>query len=82
MAAEEAKTPDQWEAAEIIDGLRPLRNHSVPDPSICNAHTNALIWIVRRLDVAKPDPWLYLAKASPWTVLFILVGWLAWLFKK
>ena len=82
MAADEAKTPDQWEAADIIDGLREFRMRVLPDSAMCNAHTNALIWIVRRLDVAKPDPWAYLAKASPWTALFVLVGWLAWLFKK
>ena len=80
MAAIE-KTPDQWDAQDIIEGLKPLRGISAPQAELCHAHTNALIWIVRRLDLAKPDPWTILARVSPWTALFILIGWLAWLFK-
>ena len=76
------KTPDQWDAEDIITALKPMRSLSSPTTDMCHAHTNALIWIVRRLDLEKPDPWTMLAKVSPWTALFILIGWLAWLFQR
>jgi hypothetical protein len=81
MAAVE-KTPDQWDAEDIIEGLKPFRGISAPSTDMCHAHTNALIWIVRRLDLEKSDPWTFLARVSPWTALFVLIGWLAWLFTK
>jgi hypothetical protein len=46
------KTPDEWDAEDHIKNLKRFRDgEQRTGPDLCRAHTDVLIWIVRRLDL-------------------------------
>ena len=69
-----AKTPDQWDAEDHIANLKKFlyQMPATPDTNLCKAHTEVLIWIVRRLDLSPRTGFefaLALFKVSPAALL-------------
>ena len=53
MTDDMKKSPEQWEAVDMIDELKqgmPPAGHPAKT-DLCRAHTHALIWIIRRIDL-------------------------------
>jgi hypothetical protein len=55
MTDHENRSPEDWEASDIIDNLKatipiPGRPLHPVSPDLCRFHTSALIWIVRHMD--------------------------------
>ncbi len=64
------KTPDQWEAEDLIKKMQArVEGNHLDD--LCVIHSEALIWIIRRLDLTTTWPGLLLqiAKTSPAAIL-------------
>ena len=68
-------TPDEMDASDIIDNLKSCGTSlEEPDVNVCKAHTQALIFIIRRLDFAPHNVYelvLSLFRASPLALLAI-----------
>jgi len=45
------KTPDQWEAVDLIDILKERRGKT--NEIVLENHSRALIWIIRRMDLTR-----------------------------
>lgn len=84
MSADEYNA-NKSEAKDIIDELHGLATGGKTGcpPEIVKAHTRALVWIIRRLDLAPTPPWVLLAsKAGPIGMVCATVCWIGWIFAK